>query len=260
MRIFFSESNNDYSSYTFNYAVYCIKESEEDLPEIYDKGFLPYSSDPSLTLETYYLARSLRVNLDSFADTSENRRVNRKMEHLDIQVRAIPRAEINLDDPKFFNFCLDYAKERFSHNAMNGSRLRYIFSRESANHVLHFTSDGKTVGYVLAILTEEIFHYWYAFFDTQLLQEYPIGKWIMWCSIHWAKEHGLKHVYLGTCYGKSALYKARDFKGLAFFDGMTWNTDTKLLKTLCKTDEIPKTSDRFKTLEERAELLEELIK
>ncbi|MEM8526082.1 MAG: GNAT family N-acetyltransferase [Bacteroidota bacterium] len=254
MKIFFSESNNDYSSYTFNYAVYAVKESNSDLPTIYDKGFLPYSSDPSLTLETYYLARSLRVDLSNFADTSENRRVHRKMEHLDIQVKAIPKEEL-MNQPDFFDFCLVYAQERFSNNAMDGERLKYILARESANTVLTFTSNGKVTGYVLAIIHDNFFHYWYAFFDTSLLKEYPIGKWIMWRSLHWAKEKGLAHVYLGTCYGKSALYKARDFRGLEFFDGMQWNNDVKLLKSLCKSDEEKKEKDRFKEMEGKNDLL-----
>jgi len=254
MKIFFSESNNDYSSYTFNYAVYAVKESNIDLPEIYSKGFLPYSSDPSLTLETYYLARSLRVNLSTFVDTSENRRVHRKMEHLDIQVQAIPKVEL-IEDPNYFNFCLAYAKERFSNNAIDEARLKYILQRESANNILQFTTNGKPIGYVLSIIYDNFFHYWYAFFDTTLLQEYPIGKWIMWRSLHWAKEEGLEYVYLGTCYGKSALYKARDFKGLEFFDGLKWNDNVKLLKSLCKSDEEIKAKDRFKEAEGKNEML-----
>ncbi|MEL6720169.1 MAG: GNAT family N-acetyltransferase, partial [Bacteroidota bacterium] len=201
MKIFFSESNNDYSSYTFNYAVYAVKEDDSDLPQIYGQGFLPYSSDPSLTLETYYLARSLRVDLNHFADTSENRRVHRKMEHLDIQVEAIAKADL-MEQADFFDFCLAYAQERFSNNAMDAARLQYILKRESANTILKFMSNGKAIGYVLAIIHENFFHYWYAFFDTALLQEYPIGKWIMWRSLHWAKEERLSYVYLGTCYGK----------------------------------------------------------
>ncbi|MEN0051789.1 MAG: GNAT family N-acetyltransferase, partial [Bacteroidota bacterium] len=246
--------------YTFNYAIYCVKENDSEVPKIYKGGFLPYSSDPNLQHETYYLARSLRVQLDRFSDTSENRRVARKMASLDIQVEAMPKADFDLNQADFFNFCLSYAQARFSNNAMNAERLQYIFNRDSANYLLHFTSNQKTVGYVLAIVHDDVFHYWYAFFDSQLLNEYPIGNWMMWRSIHWAKEQGLKYVYLGTCYGKSALYKARDFRGLAFFDGMQWNEDIKLLKTLCKEDEVVKTMDYFKSLEDRNEVLKQILR
>jgi hypothetical protein len=58
----------------------------------------------------------------------------------------------------------------------------------------------------------------------------------MFSIINWAKQNGLKEVYLGTCYGEKAMYKMRDFKGLAYFDGNQWNTDMKHLKSKCKSD------------------------
>lgn len=256
MKIFFSESSNDYTTYTFNYAIYALKENNEELPIIYSKGFLPYSSDPSLKDEIYYLARSLRIDTQQFEDTSENRRVNRKVSELDIQMEAIPKSEFDIASPVFLNFCLEYAKERFSNDAMNAERFAYILQRESASHLLHFHSKGRTIGYVLAVVKSDMFHYWYAFFDTDLMDEFPIGKWIMWRSIQWAKEKKIQYVYLGTCYGKSALYKVRDFKGTAFFDGVGWNHDINLLKSLCKTDHETKAQDNFKKMDNRQQILE----
>jgi len=80
MRVFLSESLPDYSSYTFNYALYAVQEDKSEMTEIYNRGFLPYTGNPALQSEVYYLARSLRVNLANFKDTSENRRVARKIE------------------------------------------------------------------------------------------------------------------------------------------------------------------------------------
>ena len=53
-----------------------------------------------------------------------------------------------------------------------------------------------------------------------------------------AKNQKINFVYLGTCYGKKALYKVRDFKGIEFYDGNGWNNDVKILKKLCKEDSI----------------------
>lgn len=258
MKIFFSENNNDYTTYTFNYAVYALKENHAELPTIYENGFLPYSSDPSLADEIYYLARSLRVDTLQFKDTSENRRVNRKMEGLAIQLTAIPKSEFDLKNQNFLNFCLQYAKERFSNNAMNRERFTYILQRESASHLLHFQSEGQTIGYVLAVVQHDMLHYWYAFFNTELMNQFPIGKWMMWRSIRWAKDENIRYVYLGTCYGKHSLYKVRDFKGIAFFDGVGWNDDIDLLKTLCKTDNEIKDQDRFKETEHRQQIIARL--
>ena len=76
MKIFFSEYLNDYSTYTFSYAVYCLKESNEETSLIYQQGFLPFTAKLTFAEDIFYLARSVRINLADFSDTSENKRVN----------------------------------------------------------------------------------------------------------------------------------------------------------------------------------------
>lgn len=249
MKIFFSENQPDYSSYTFNYAIYCIKEAQNELPKIYAKGFLPYTGNLKITTDIFYLARSLRVNLNQFVDTSENRRINRKTVDLNIKIEVYKKTDFDIKDPKFITFCIDYAADRFSGNAMTEARFKYVLSKEMGSHILAFTSNGETLGYVLAGLEGNALQYWYAFFNQAYMKSHSLGKWMMWRTIHWAKDNGLAYVYLGTCYGKHSLYKVRDHKGLAFFDGSQWNTDVKLLKELCKTDSEPINKDRFKLLE-----------
>lgn len=249
MKIFFSENQPDYSSYTFNYAIYCIKEQQVELPKIYQKGFLPYTGNLKIESDIFYLARSLRVDLQRFADTSENRRINRKIEPLHIQVNVQEKSNSLIQDPEFLSFCLDYAADRFSGNAMNEERFKYVLSKDTGSHIISFTLDGKIVGYILAAIEGNTLHYWYAFFDQAYMRSHSLGKWMMWRTIKWAKDNGLAYVYLGTCYGKHSLYKVRDHKGLEFFDGSQWNVDTKLLKELCKTDSEIIVKDRFKLLD-----------
>ncbi len=234
MRIFRSESLVDYSTYTFNYAIYCLKESRAELPEIYDRGFLPYSNNPDLKEEIYYLARSLRVNLDAFKESSENRRVEKKIVELNPDFEVVPIADFDVNDPDFVRFCARFAEERFS-DSISDLRLAYILNNPSISHVFKFTLNDSEVGYVISIIENGTLHYWFAFFSLEF-QVYSLGKWMMFSVIRWAAENELKHVYLGTCYGEKSLYKVRDFKGLAFFDGNDWNTDMKLLKLKCKSD------------------------
>jgi len=245
-------------TYTFNYAIYCIKEAQKELPEIYAKGFLPYSGNLKITADIFYLARSLRVNLDQFSDTSENRRINRKITDLNIQIKVQKKVDFNIADPQFIAFCMDYAADRFSGNAMTETRLKYVLSRDTGSHILSFTSNSETLGYILAGIEGNALQYWFAFFDQAYMKTHSLGKWMMWRTIHWAKENGLSYVYLGTCYGKHSLYKVRDHKGLEFFDGSRWNADAKLLKELCKTDKEPIDRDRFKLLENPVEFIERL--
>ena len=217
MKIFRSESFVDYKTYTFNYALYCIKENQSEIPQIYDKGFLPYSNDVNLDRETYYLARSLRVDLSQFTASSENRRVSRKIETLSPSLKVIPIDQFDIDDPEFKKYCFDYASSRFS-DKISEARMDYILHSKSISHIFEFSIQEKKVGYVITIIEQGTLHYWFSFFDLEL-QEYALGKWMMFSVIQWAAEQNLTYVYLGTCYGKKSLYKVRDFKGLSYFDG-----------------------------------------
>jgi len=245
MKIFYSEYQTDYTTYTFSYAIYCEKEKNSELPEIYEKGFLPYTGNYQIESDMFYLARSLRVNLGKFEDSSENRRVDRKIAELNIQIELAEKSKFDLQSPEFQQFCTEYAEERFSGGNMACDRLDYVLSRELLTHIFTFKAENKVLGYVFTALENHILHYWFSFYDVEYMK-LSLGKWMMWKVIRWAKDKDLKYCYLGTCYKEKALYKVRDHKGTEFFDGAKWNSDDELLKRLCKTDEDKKTADLFK--------------
>ncbi|WP_304233569.1 GNAT family N-acetyltransferase [Jiulongibacter sediminis] len=258
MKIFFSENTVDYSSYTFSYAIYAKREGSEDLSAIYDKGFLPYTGNLGLESEVFYLARSLRVDLDNFTDSSENRRVCRQIEPLNVKLEVIEKSDFDLNDPDFKSFCESYIAERIGSENMSVERWNYILASSIGTHILKFYNQEKTMGYILAAVGSDMLHYWFAFFDTEYMKTHSLGKYMMWKAIDWSKSQGLKHVYLGTAYKPAALYKIRDHKALEYWDGTQWNTDTKKLKELCKTDLDPKTADHFKTMGEPNNFLNDL--
>jgi arginine-tRNA-protein transferase len=258
MKIFFSESKPEYSSYTFNYGIYCIKESNTELTEIYQSGFLPYSGNIQLESEVFYLARSLRVELDRFADTSENRRVDRKIAPLGIKMEILNKVDVLNSDPHFLPFCTAYASERIG-EAMTAERLNYILALESGTHIFKFSRENQPVGYVLAPCNKDMVHFWFSFFEVDLMKSHSLGKWMMWKVLCWAAETHKSHVYLGTAYGDKALYKVRDHKGLAYFDGVSWNHDLEQLKTWCKADQGRDATDRFKLAANANEYINQLL-
>ncbi len=234
MKIFRSESFVDYSTYTFNYATYCIQENKNEISQIYDLGFLPYSNNTNLEYESFYLARSLRVDLNRFKESSENRRVGKKIAELHPEFTVVPVEKFNLQDEKFLKFCLNYGNLRFS-EGLELKRLQFILKRESISHIFEFKIKNEKVGFVIAIIRGNSLHYWFSFYD-MTYQSYSLGKYMMYSIINWAQDNKLEKVYLGTCYGEKSLYKVRDFKGLSFYDGNQWNEDMKLLKEKCKSD------------------------
>ena len=236
MKIFYSEYQAQYVSYTFSYAIYCLQENSEELPLILEKGFLPYTNNLSINKNIFYMARSVRINLENFKDTSENKRVDRKIKALNIELKLIKKTEFKVDD-LFQEFCVNYAGKRFADGDMNKDRFNYIYNKHFFNRIFVFYSGNEIYGYVFGSLKNNVLHYWYAFFNTDYLREYSLGKWMMWKIVSWAKESELDYIYIGTAYKTKALYKIRDHKGIEFFDGLKWNNDTKLLKRLCKSDE-----------------------
>ncbi len=234
MKIFRSESFVDYKTYTFNYAIYCRQDTTEETDAIYRQGFLPYSNQLDLEVPHYYLARSLRVNLELFKPTSENRRIDKKVADLQSILKIYDKSDFD-NSSAFKQFCLDYAAIRFD-GAMPPERFDYIYRWPYLSHIFEFKeANGHILGYVFAVMTGEILHYWFSFYNLQY-SRLGLGKWLMYKVIEWAKSQGLEEVYLGTCYGEKAMYKMRDFKGLQYFDGNEWQSDMKRLKQKCKSD------------------------
>lgn len=248
MNIFYAEYIKDYSSYTFSYVPYAVFQSADEMAQIYNAGFLPYTGNIKLNHYLYYKARSVRIDLKSFEMGSENRRVNRKFESYKISAEWIPVDEFDIESEGFISFCTEYSRQRFKGGEMESDRLDYILRSPFLTDVLEFQIEGQTAGYVFISRNEEFAHYWYSFYDLEDFQELPLGKYMMMEVIRQAKEMGLQHCYLGTCYGPHSLYKIRDFKGVEFQDGSQWSTDTKQLKSWCKSDDEVMVTDRFKNM------------
>ena len=247
MKIIFSELAPIYAHYTFPHAVYAQPDTDDEIPDIYSRGFLPYSNNPKSSSRTFYLARSVRIDLDRFSDSSENRRVARKVD-MSIEPNCVPRTSFNTKDPSFRSLCMRYIDERFPKGAMSSKRFSYILDHPLTTHFIDFNDDGGgRIGTVLCSLHKAMMHYWFAFFDHHRMADFPLGKWLMWRCIHLAQQMDLQYIYLGTCYGVKSLYKARDFSGVEFFDGMGWNPDIKELKKRCREDAIEKYTDRYKS-------------
>lgn len=211
-----------------------MQENRDEIDTILDQGFLPYSGNPHLQSEIFYLARSLRVNAALYKETSENRRVNRKLEPENIALEVTAKEEF-IKDAAFDQFCVDYASQRMG-GKMPLERINYLFKRSTCTHIFSYSKNRQPVGYVICALTDKSVQYWFSFFDLKLMENLPIGKWMMGHVIAWAVANDRQYIYLGTCYEEKSLYKMRDFKGLEFFDGYRWNADVALLKAKCKTD------------------------
>lgn len=236
MRLIFSESNPDYANYNFPYAVWAIPDSSEEIADLYERGFLP-SNKPR-----FCMARSTRIVLSRFKSTYSTRRTLKSGPDIDIKLIAISDFKMTLCIRKLCHQCADL---RFGKGVIDEKRLARIFSSDNATHVMQFTIDRNTVGIVTINKLREIAHYNFAFYDVSQPKR-SFGTFMLTAAIDYFYRHDYNLFYMGTCYSKNFLYKAR-YEGFEFFNGFRWSPNVSELKFLIgrpqKPDHLLESSD-----------------
>ena len=232
MRLFSSELGHNYSSYTFGYANYCLREAGDSFADLYALGYLPYSGSRGAS-DTLYMSRSARVLLQKLHTTSENRRIAKKFDG------RFTKESVSLETfdvgEAFMTFCLNYFAQKHGADAMPRERLEFILHNSFISHIVVYKNNDVPIAYVFEMRDGSAGHYWYSFYDLSLAQQ-SLGLWLMFDCVRDAKERGLAYYYLGTVYGEKALYKT-NFEPLEWWDGGKWSTDIKLLRERGHTDE-----------------------
>jgi len=251
MKLLFGEFPANYEKYHFPYQVWLVKEDGDDVDKIYEMGFLPMRSKKDF----YYLCRSVRVDLNRFQPSSENRRILRKTEDFQYRVQRlinpchpefssgsqkIPkqvRNDMVFDyTPSVQKICKDWFEQKFGKGKISTSAIRKIFTSGIFTHVFVWSqnsrlgSNNKSIGYAVAYSCEDLLHYAHVFIDPQFSKA-NLGVRMMLGAVLWAKENDKKYTYLGTGYTKSSLYKTQ-YLGVEFFNGSSWSDNIKELKYL----------------------------
>lgn len=251
MKLFYSELQADYTTYTFPYCIYAILESAEDVTQIYANSFLPYSGNTAIEEDVFYLARATRINIAAYRESTNDRRLDKKTAHLGLSVKYVDKSAVDFEDEKLINFISNFQNERFINGEMTTERLFYIINKRFFNKVMIVSSEAeqKDLAYVFICEGNECMHYWFCFYDTQYM-DVSLGKWIMYQAILLAKAQDKKYLYLGTSYSRSSLYKG-DFHGFEFWDGVRWSDDKKMLSTLIENQDAASVSalDNYKNMD-----------
>lgn len=230
MKLLFSEHKSDYDHYVFPYAVWAVPENGESAADLFEAGFLPSSRN----LDRFYLCRHVRVRLDRFKSSSENRRILRK--GAGIEVKLVPRDEFDYT-PERREFYKTYADIKFGKDVMPYERLDLLFGSPIISHLLVFSDakSGAEVGVATLYLEgRELAYYYYAFYDLNYYSR-NLGMFMMTSAVTLFAARGMRHLYLGTCYSQNALYKTQ-FAGAEFFNGFRWSDNLKELKHLLHRD------------------------
>jgi len=251
MRIFYSEVGRGSGTFSFAYYPTALLEPGDRLADLYQAGFLPFSTLDHDRVGNFFMARQVRIDLGRFELSSENRRVYEKFSGK-LEGSDVPIAEFNTHDRDFVKFCLDYFTERHGPEVMPEERLRFMLDGGLLNKISVYRFNGRPFGtapldktrdkqdrpvaYVFLVdFGESGAHFWYSFYDLAYVQQ-SLGLWLMTDVALRMQRGGKQYLYLGTAFGEKGLYKT-NFEQIEWWDGECWNPSRDKLRKRCKTDD-----------------------
>jgi len=224
--------------------------SAKNITNAYNMGFVFTRLGKGKMVQT----RSVRINLDKFELSSENRRVMRKTEGVQLNIITLPHPDY---DWHIHKLGVDFYTKKFGEKTFSANKIKELLTSPDSNFNLLFKyrhceeqgdaaiplitekngiaspsvrNDNVPVGYCICYQNNELVHYGYPFYDLKTnINNLGIG--MMTKAIMWAKEAGKKYIYLGSAQNPAAIYKTQ-FTGFEWFDGNNWQTDIKKLKNI----------------------------
>lgn len=196
--------------------------SAEEITKAYDEGFVFTRIDRGVMHQT----RSVRIDLSKFELSSENRRVLKKVEGIGIEDFDLPYAGYSWEIGKLAK---DFYETKFGHGVLSANIIRKIMKEKLNFNLLLKYNDN---GYVICYKNDEILHYSYPFYDLVKASK-DMGMGMMTKAVVWAKEKGLKYIYLGSLQRPGDVYKLQ-FEGLEWFDGKEWKRYLEGAKKILK--------------------------
>jgi arginyl-tRNA--protein-N-Asp/Glu arginylyltransferase len=173
----------------------------------------------------------LRIDLDKFELSSENRRILNKTEGFKFDLFDLDKFDYTNEIQKN---CKDWFNTRFNRKVISAQGVKKVFLEDNNNKVFVWKSSSEIVGFVPCIESDDLIYYNFAFYNPDYYKS-NLGARMMLQAVIYAKEQGKKYIYLGSIYTQGSLYKT-EFNGFEFFNGMSWTSNKSELKYLLDYD------------------------
>jgi len=203
--------------------------SDSNISNKYNDGFLFTRLGRGVMQQT----RSCRIDLSRFELTSENRRILKKTEGVELTAIGLPLRDGY--DFKLGKLAKDFYDAKFGRGTMSANKVKELvadFTKSSFNSLLTYSNGDSPLGYTICYHNKDLIHYSYPFYDLTTAPK-DMGLGMMIRAVQYAKEAGLKYIYLGSLQRPGDTYKLQ-FEGLEWFDGKGWRGDTGELKNVLK--------------------------
>lgn len=198
--------------------------SPETIETAYNDGYVLTRVGKGTMRQT----RSLRIDLSKFTLSSENRRVLKKTEGLELAPSGLPYSDYHWSIAKLAK---DFYTTKFGDGTFSANKVKEILTDEEKsnfNQLLVYKINTETVGYCVTYTNETLLHYSYPFYNLSETQS-NLGMSMMLRAIISAQENHKKYIYLGSFQRPTDVYKLQ-FAGLEWFDGERWGDDLEQLK------------------------------
>lgn len=202
--------------------------SDENINSLYNAGYV----FTRLNKGTMNQTRSIRIDLSKFELSSENRRILRKTENIDLKIIQLPYSGYDWTIGKMAK---DFYTTKFGDGTFSANKIKELITdtkKSNFNQLFVYTSENKPVGYCVVNSTNELIHYCYPFYDL-VNSPKDTGLGMMTRAVVWAKENNKKYIYLGSFQRPTDTYKLQ-FSGIEWFDGKKWSDNLEELKLIAK--------------------------
>jgi arginyl-tRNA--protein-N-Asp/Glu arginylyltransferase len=133
--------------------------SEKNIETLYNEGYVFTRTGYGDLNQT----RSLRLDLKTFALSSENKRILKKTEDLQLTVSPIPYANYSWQIHKLGK---DFYEQKFGEKTFSAQKIKELITdstQSNFNRLFIYTQNNEQLGYCIALETQHILHYCYPF-------------------------------------------------------------------------------------------------
>jgi len=199
--------------------------SNNNINTLYNKGYVFTRKERGIMNQT----RSVRINLNNFELSSENKRILRKTEDVLMEVKTIPFSNYHWSIHKLGK---DFYTTKFGDKVFSANKIKELMTdKDKSNFNTVFTYN-KNQGYCIALETDKLVHYSFPFYNLETKNK-NMGMGMMLKAIQYAKENKKQYIYLGSATRPADTYKLQ-FSGLEWFDKKQWNNNLDNLKSIIK--------------------------
>lgn len=193
---------------------------------LYDKGYVFTRKSKG----EMYKTRSLRIILKEFDLNSENRRVLKHTQGLELSAHVLPLQDYDWHIHKMGK---DFYSTKFPNIKFSASKIKSLITSYDSNFntLLKYSYQNEAMGYAITYENTAMMHYSYPFYDLKYNNNFGMG--MMLNAILYALDLRKQYIYLGSVSRPTDIYKLQ-FKGLEWFDGNDWNKDLESLKLIVK--------------------------